>query len=77
MTDRGEAQTISPADLSCTDCGFVIPIYGRTAILAKTDFRTDEFTCSTCGAVYRVSVQRSRGATLSADKLAEKRNRNR
>lgn len=64
-------------ELTCSDCRFQIPAYARREILQKPDISTDEFTCPTCGAAYRVSVQQTRGATLAPERLNNVKNRNR
>ena len=61
----------------CWDCGYQIPLYAWKPLLRKTELRTDEFTCLTCGAVYRLCVQQTNRATLDADKLELARNKNR
>ena len=60
----------------CWDCGYQIPLYAGKPILRKPELRTDEFTCSTCGAVYRVAVQQTKPATLDPGKLEAARNKN-
>ena len=64
-------------ELTCSDCRFQVPAYARTAIARKPDISTDEFTCPTCGAVYRVSVQQIKRSSLDAAKLETVRNKNR
>lgn len=64
-------------EVTCGSCGFLVPPYKRTEVLAKDALRAERAVCPTCGAEYRVCLQRTKETNLCPEKLSEIRNRNR
>jgi hypothetical protein len=67
---------VASVDITCGECGFQIPNYGRKPIVRKATLTTDEFSCP-CGSVYRVCVQQVKSTTLTPAELEQRKNRNR